>query len=69
VIAAKRAFNVKATAQVQESRGREGGLAPALSGLPLFVQRLLILARFLIIAVRLERKAGHAAQRIQRAGE
>jgi hypothetical protein len=32
VIAAGKAFNVKAIVQVQESRGREGGLAPALSG-------------------------------------
>ena len=30
VIAAGETFNVKTFAQVQESRGREGGLAPAL---------------------------------------
>ena len=30
VISAKVAFNVKATEQVQEPQGREGGLAPAL---------------------------------------
>jgi hypothetical protein len=36
VIVAGKAFNVKAIAQVQESRGREGGLAPLFLRLTLF---------------------------------